>query len=146
MHKPTTNIEMLRVQALSIICTPHPFLDFSGFAPIQDKFDPYCRTQQQIKNDAMFYIDGFAPAQEKLDINCSTKQQISNDDFFSFDGSAPVQDKLVPHCSNKKNIRDNDEENMEEQEFGFACTDVREMHIFADDIFEHGKIRPIIHS
>ncbi|KAK2367800.1 hypothetical protein QL285_081051 [Trifolium repens] len=146
MHKPTTNIEMLRVQALSIICTPHPFLDFSGFAPIQDKFDPYCRTQQQIKNDAMFYIDGFAPAQEKLDINCSTKQQISNDDFFSFDGSAPVQDKLVPHCSNKKNIRDNDEENMEEQEFGFACTDVREMHIFADDIFENGKIRPIIHS
>jgi hypothetical protein len=64
MHKSTSNIEMLRVLALSIICTPHPFLDFSGFAP----------------------------AQEKLDINCSTKQQISNDDFFSFDGSAPVQD------------------------------------------------------
>ncbi|WJX67406.1 hypothetical protein P8452_51872 [Trifolium repens] len=118
MHKSTSNIEMLRVQALSIICTPHPFLDFSGFAP----------------------------AQEKLDINCSTKQQISNDDFFSLDGSAPVQDKLDPHCSNKQNIRDNDEEHMKEQEFGFACTDVRGMHIFADDIFEHGKIRPIIHS
>ena len=65
-------------------------------------------------------FSGFAPAQEKLDINCSTKQQISNDDFFSFDGSAPVQDKLDPHCRNKKNIRDNDEEQMEEQEFGFV--------------------------
>lgn len=72
MHKSNSKIEMLRVQALSIICTPHPFVEFSGFSPIEDKFNPYCKTQQQFNNDAIFYIDGFAPVQEKLDLYCST--------------------------------------------------------------------------
>ncbi|CAJ2641959.1 unnamed protein product [Trifolium pratense] len=146
MQKTTSNIEMLREQALSIICTPHPFLDFSGFAPIPYKFDPYYGTQRKINNDALFDIDGFPTVQEKLDSYCSTNLQINNDDFFSFGGSSPVQGKLVPHCSTKQIIHDNDEENIEERDFGFACTEVQEMHIFADEIFENGKIRPILHS
>ncbi|XP_020233690.1 uncharacterized protein LOC109813839 [Cajanus cajan] len=33
-------------------------------------------------------------------------------------------------------------ENVEEQEFSFACSDLQETLIFADEIFDNGKIRP----
>jgi len=43
-------------------------------------------------------------------------------------------------------MHDNDEENVEEGEFSFACTEVQGMHVFSDEIFENGKIRQIPHN
>ncbi|CAJ2636463.1 unnamed protein product [Trifolium pratense] len=145
MQKTTSNIEMLRVQSLSILCTPHPFHDFSGFSPLKDRIDPHCNTKQQ-SNNVLFDIDGFALIQDKLDQHCSTKQHTNHDYFCGFDDSAPVQDKIDPYCSTKKQIPDIDEENIEEKEFSFACGEVQGMHIYADEIFEKGKIRPILHT
>ncbi|KEH20014.1 hypothetical protein MTR_8g064640 [Medicago truncatula] len=82
----SNNIEILRVQALSILCTPYPFLEFSGFAPIPDKVDSIRSRKQQIKNDTLFDFYGSSPVQDKVDPFCSTKQQIDNDSFFYFDG------------------------------------------------------------
>lgn len=143
MQTTSSNIEMLRVQALSILCTPNPLIDFSGFAPIPDKVDPNFSTKQQINNDTFFYFDGFAPVQDKVDPFCSTKQQLDNEAFLDFDGFSPIQDKLDPHCSTNKQMQDNDEENVEEGEFSFACTEIQGTQIFADEIFENGKIQPI---
>jgi hypothetical protein len=145
MQKTASNIEMLRVQSLSILCTPHPFLEFSGFPPLPDRIGPNCTIKQQRNNNILFYVDGFAPIQDKIDPHCCTKQQINNDGVLCFDDSAPVQNKLDTYCITKQQIPDNNEENIEEQEFSFACTEVQGMHIFADDIFENGKIRPILH-
>ncbi|RHN41389.1 hypothetical protein MtrunA17_Chr8g0365571 [Medicago truncatula] len=141
----SNNIEILRVQALSILCTPHPFLEFSGFAPIPDKVDSIRSRKQQIKNDTLFDFDGSSPVQDKVDPFCSTKQQIDNDAFLDFDGFSPAEDKDIYNRS-KEQRQDNDEENIEEGEFSFACTKVRGLHIFADEIFENGKIRQIPHT
>jgi hypothetical protein len=146
MQKTASNIEMLRVQSLSILCTPHPFLEFSGFPPLPDRIGPNCTIKQQRNNNILFYVDGFAPIQDKIDPHCCTKQQINNDGVLCFDDSAPVQNKLDTYCITKQQIPDNNEETIEEQEFSFACTEVQGMHIFADDIFENRKIRPIVHS
>ena len=145
MQKTSSNIEILRVQALSILCTPHPFLEFSGFAPIPDKVDPILSTKQQIKNDALFDFDGFCPVQDKVDPFCSINKQIDNDTFLDFNGFSPAEDKVDPNYRPKEQLQDNDEENVEEREFSFACTKFKGMHIFADEIFENGKIRQIPH-
>ncbi|RHN41377.1 hypothetical protein MtrunA17_Chr8g0365451 [Medicago truncatula] len=142
----SNNIEILRVQALSILCTPHPFLEFSGFAPIPDKVDSIRSRKQQIKNDTLFDFDGSSPVQDKVDPFCSTKQQIDNDAFLDFDGFSPAEDKVDRYNRSKEQRQDNDEENIEEGEFSFACTKVRGLHIFADEIFENGKIRQIPHT
>lgn len=81
---------MLRMQALSILSVPHPFLDPGDFFPISAKHDPHCNIRQDVNND--------------------------------------------------------DEENTEEQEFTFTCTYPQGTLIFADEIFEDGKIRPIFHA
>ena len=125
MQKTNSNIEILRVQALSILCTPHPFLEFSGFAPIPDKDDPILCTKKQIKNDALFDFDGFSPVQDKADPFCSTKQQIDNEAFLDFDGFSPAEDKVDPYYRTKEQIQDNEEENVEEGEFSVACTKVQ---------------------
>ncbi|XP_050877873.1 uncharacterized protein LOC127081690 [Lathyrus oleraceus] len=114
MQKTNSNIETLRVQALSILCTPHPFLDFSCLSPIQDKVDPCCGTNDQISDDASFDFDNFAFIQDNLD---------------------PYSQINKFKKATKKN---------EEQEFSFACTNVKGMHIFADDIFENGKMRALL--
>lgn len=142
----SNNIEILRVQALSILCTPHPFLEFSGFAPIPDKVDSIRSRKQQIKNDTLFDFDGSSPVQDKVDLFCSTKQQIDNDAFLDFDGFSPAEAKVDIYNRSKEQRLDNDEENIEEGEFSFACTKVRGLHIFADEIFENGKIRQIPHT
>lgn len=111
-------MDMLRVQALSILCTPHPFLDFYGFALNEDKVDKDYSTEQEIQNDA----------------------------FVDFEGFAPIQDKCDPYCSIKQQILNSGEETFEKQEFSFSNTDVQGLHIFANDIFENGKIRPILHT
>jgi hypothetical protein len=144
MQKTNSNIETLRVQALSILCTPHPFLDFSCLSPIQDKVDPCCGTNDQISDDASFDFDNFAFIQDNLDPYCSTKKHINNDTVLDFDVFAPAQDNSQSHCSTNQQIQKSDEENNEEQEFSFACTDVKGMHIFADDIFENGKMRAFL--
>jgi len=141
MQKSTSNIEKLRVQSLSILCTSHHFHDFSDFSPLQDRIDSNCSTKQQSNNNVLFDVDEFAPIQGKLDPDCSTKQQINIDDFFSFDDSAPVQEKLDPDCRTRQQIPDNDE-----GKFSFGCTEVQGMHIYADEIFENGKIRPLLHN
>ncbi|XP_045831583.1 uncharacterized protein LOC123922974 [Trifolium pratense] len=147
MQKNTSNIEILRVQSLSILCTPHPFHDFSGFSPLKDRIDPHCNTKQQSNNNVLFDVDGFVRIQDKIDQHfCSTKQQTNHDSFCGFDNSAPVQDKLDPYRSTKKQISDIDEENIEKEEFRFTCGEVQGMHIYADEIFENGKIRPLLHN
>jgi len=146
MQKTSTDIEILRVQALSILCTPHPFLEFSGFAPIPNKVDPILSTKQQIKNDALFDFDGFSPVQDKVDPFCSRKQQIDNDTLLDFDGFSLGEDKVDLNYRTKEQMQDNDEENVEKGEFSFECTKVQGMHIFADEIFENGKIRQIPHT
>ncbi|CAJ2636462.1 unnamed protein product [Trifolium pratense] len=147
MQKNTSNIEILRVQSLSILCTSRPFHDFSGFSHPKDRIDSHCNTKQQSNNNVLFDVDGFAPIQDKIDQHfCSTKQQTNHDSFCGFDDSAPVQDKLDPYCSTKKQISDIDEENIEKEEFSFTCGEVQGMHIYADEIFENGKIRSILHN
>ncbi|XP_004509948.1 uncharacterized protein [Cicer arietinum] len=116
MHKTSPNIEMLRVQALSTLRMPHHFLEFEGFAPMQNKLDTYC---------------------------CS-KQEIHNDDFIDFSGFAPIPEKLDTYCCTKNQTHNNAEENFKEKEFSFACTDVQGTSVFADEIFENGKIRSIL--
>ncbi|CAI8607514.1 unnamed protein product [Vicia faba] len=110
MQKTNSNIEVLRVQALSILCTPHPFLDFSFLAPIQDKVDPCYDTK----------------------------------DTINFEVFAPVKDKSESYCSSNQQIHNSDGENTEEREFTFSCTDVQGMEIFADDLFENGKMRTLL--
>ncbi|CAL5201319.1 unnamed protein product [Lathyrus oleraceus] len=144
MQKTNSNIETLRVQALSILCTPHAFLDFSCLSPIQDKVDPCCGTNDQISDDASFDFDNFAFIQDNLDPYCSTKKHINNDTVLDFEVFAPAQDNSQLHCSTNQQIQKSDEENNEEQEFSFACTNVKGMHIFADDIFENGKMRALL--
>ncbi|XP_058747103.1 uncharacterized protein LOC131620099 [Vicia villosa] len=144
MQKATSNIEMLRMQALSILCTPRPFHDFSCLAPIQDKVDPCCGTKDEISDGGSFDFDEFTFIQDNLDPYCSTKNQINGDNFLDFEFFAPVKDKYESHCSTNQQIQKSDEENNDEREFSFACTDVQGMHIFADDIFENGKMRTLI--
>ncbi|CAI8607524.1 unnamed protein product [Vicia faba] len=144
MQKTNSNIEVLRVQALSILCTPHPFLDFSFLAPIQDKLDPCCDTKDPISDDASFDFDGFAFIQDNLNPYCSTKIQINSDSFLDFEVFAPVKDKSESYCSSNQQIHNSDGKNTEEREFTFSCTDVQGMEIFADDIFENGKMRTLL--
>ncbi|CAI8607518.1 unnamed protein product [Vicia faba] len=144
MQKTNSNIEVLRVQALSILCTPHPFLDFSFLAPIQDKVDQCCDTKDPISDDASFDFDGFAFIQDKLNPYCSTKIQINSDSFLDFEVFAPVKDKSESYCSSNQQIHNSDGENTEEREFTFSCTDVQGMEIFADDKFENGKMRTLL--
>lgn len=118
MQKTTSNIEMLRVKALSILCTTHHAHDFSSFSPIPDKVHPCC----------------------------STKNQVNHDEFLDLDDSTPVQEKLDPYFITNQQTHDNDEEIVEEREFSFACTEVQGADVFADEIFENGKIRPIHHT
>ena len=135
---------MLRVQALLVLCTPHTFHDFSCLAPIQDKVDPCCDTKEKISDDDYFDFDGFGFVQDNLDPYCSTKNQINNDTFLDFEVFSPVQDKSESYCSTNKNIHNTDGDNIEEREFTFACTDVQGMEMFADDIFENGKMRTLL--
>ncbi|XP_004513151.1 uncharacterized protein [Cicer arietinum] len=107
---------MLRVQALSILCMPHPFIEFEGFGPMQDKLDTYC---------------------------CN-KLEIHNDDFLDFSGFVPIPDKLDAYYCTKNQTHNNVKENFEEQDYSFACTDVQGTSIFADEIFENEKIRPTL--
>ncbi|XP_058746131.1 uncharacterized protein LOC131619006 [Vicia villosa] len=144
MQKTNTNIEMLRVQALSILCTPYPFLDFHGVSPIQEKLDPQSSIKHDIWSDAVFDFDGVSFNQDNLDPHCNTKEQINNEASLDFEGFTPVQDKSNLCCSIKEQIQNNDEENIEEREFSFPCADVQGMRIFADDIFENGQIRKLI--
>jgi len=146
MQNTNSNIEMLRVQALSILCTSHPFFEFSGFAPIPDKVHPIFSTKKQINNDSLFDFDGFSPVQDKVDPFCSRKQQIDNNPFLDFDDFSPAEGKVDPYYRTKKQMPNNDEENVEEGEFSFACTEVQGIHVFADEIFENGKIRQIPHN
>ncbi|XP_004509892.1 uncharacterized protein [Cicer arietinum] len=95
---------------------PHPFLEFEGFSPTQEEFDIYC---------------------------CS-KQENDNEDFLDFSGFDPIPEKSVTYYFIQNQTHNNAKENFEEQEFSFACTDVQGTSIFADEIFENGKIRPIL--
>lgn len=90
MQNKTSNITLLRLQALSILSVPHSFLDSDDFTPISTNLDPHSNSRQQ--------------------------------------------------------IHDHNEENIEEQEFSFACTNSQERLAFADEIFENGKIRPTFHA
>ncbi|CAI8607515.1 unnamed protein product [Vicia faba] len=144
MQKTNSNIEVLRVQALSILCTPHPFLDFSFLAPIQDKVDPCCDTKNPISDDASFDFDGFSFIQDNLNPYCSTKIQINSDSFLDFEVFAPVKDKSESYCSSNQQIHNSDGENTEEREFTFSSTDVQGMEIFVDDLFENGKMRTLL--
>ncbi|CAK8564880.1 unnamed protein product [Lathyrus sativus] len=144
MQKTNSNIEMLRVQALSVLCTPRPFHDFTCLSLIQDKLDPFCGIKDQISDDGSFDFDNFSFIQDNPDSYCSTKNQIDNKTILDFEVFAPVQEKSESRRSTNQQIQKSDEENNEEQEFSFACTDVQGMHIFAEDIFESGKIRALL--
>jgi len=85
MQNTSSNIEMLRVQALSILYTPHLFLNFLALLTISDKVHSIFSTKKQIKNDSLFDFDGFSPVQDKVDPFCSRKQQIDNKAFLDFD-------------------------------------------------------------
>lgn len=135
---------MLRTQALSILCTPHVFLDFSCLAPIQDKVEECCGIEEDIRDNASFGFDGFSSIQDNIDPYCNTKKQINNVITLDFEVFHPVQDESESYCSTNQNIHNSDEESIQEQEFSFSCTDVQGMHIFADEIFENGKIRTLL--
>ena len=114
--------------------------------PFQIKFIQFLAQKKQIKNDSLFNFDGFSPVQDKVDPFFSRKQQIDNNAFLDFDDFSPAEDKVDPYYRTKKQMHNNDEENVEEEEFSFACTEVQGMHVFADEIFENGKIRQIPHN
>ena len=135
---------MLRVQALSILCTPRPFLDFHGLAPIQDKVDQQCSIKHNISGDTFNDFDGVSSNQGNLYSYCNTNEQINNDASLDFEGFTPVQETIDLCCSTKQQIHNNDEENIEEPEFSFARADVQGIRIFADDIFENGKMRTLL--
>lgn len=143
MQITNTNIEMLRVQALSILCTPYPFFDFHGLTPIQDKIDPQRSIKHDISGETFIEFDGVSSNQDNLDPYCNTNEQIINDASIDFEGFTPCQENFDLCCSTKQQIHNNDEKNIEEREFSFACADVQGIKIFADDIFEKGKIKTL---
>lgn len=135
---------MLRVQALSILCTPYPFLDFHGLDPIPDKVDPECSLKQDISGDTFVDFDEFSSNRDNLDPYCNTNEKINNDTSLDLEGFTPVQDKIDLCCSTKQKIHNNDEENIEEQEFSFPGANFQGIRIFADDLFENGKLRTLL--
>lgn len=56
---------------------------------------------------------------------------------------APIPAKHDPYCSTNKQIHNDGEENLEEQDFSFACVDLQRTFVFADEIFDNGQIRPM---
>ncbi|RDX78710.1 hypothetical protein CR513_40965, partial [Mucuna pruriens] len=64
--------------------------------------------------------------------------------FLNFDDSTLVPARLDPNFSVENQIHNANEEDVEEQEdFSFPCIDPQGTLIFADEIFDNGKIRPI---
>ncbi|TKY60862.1 hypothetical protein E2542_SST17965 [Spatholobus suberectus] len=47
-----------------------------------------------------------------------------------------------PNFNDENQIHNDNKENVEEQEFSFACIDPQGMLIFVDEIFDNRKIRP----
>lgn len=135
---------MLRVQALSILCTPYPFLDFHGLDPIPDKVDPKCSIKQDISSDTFIDFDEFSSNRDNLDPYCNTNEKINNDTSLDLEGFTPVEDKIDLCCSTKQKIHNNDEENIDEQEFSFPDANFQDIRIFSDDLFENGKLRTLL--
>ena len=135
---------MLRVQALSILCTPYPFLDFHGLDPIPDKVDPECSIKQDISSDTFIDFDEFSSNRDNLDPYCNTNEKINNDTSLDLEGFTPVEDKIDLCCSTKQKIHNNDEENIDEQEFSFPDANFQDIRIFAGDLFENGKLRTLL--
>ncbi|TKY60860.1 hypothetical protein E2542_SST17963 [Spatholobus suberectus] len=62
--------------------------------------------------------------------------------FLKFDDLAVVPARPDPNFNDENQIHNDNKENVEEQEFSFACIDPQGMLIFADEIFDNRKIRP----
>ncbi|KAK7361871.1 hypothetical protein VNO77_03960 [Canavalia gladiata] len=65
--------------------------------------------------------------------------------ILSVDNLAVVAAKFNPDFNDKIQTHNDKEENVDEQEFSFACADPQGTLIFADEIFNNGKIQPTNH-
>lgn len=66
--------------------------------------------------------------------------------FLDLDDLAPIPAKHDSQCNTIHEIHNDDQKNIDEKEFSFACNDTKVMPIFADDIFDNGKIRPLFYA